>query len=83
MSKPWYTRVYDYLAAYTDGTPTLIVATPLVSNDPPKPLTIIVPARHVTAVIAKISEPRPGTGKKALVVEGKGRKRSVRKARKR
>ncbi len=84
MPKSWLTRIYDYLTEYTEETPTLIVATPLVREDElPKPLTIVVPAKHVTAVIEKISEPHPGSGKKALVVEGKGRKRGVRKAQRR
>lgn len=83
MSKSWLTRIYDYLTEYTEETPALIVATPLVHGDElPKPLTIVVPIEHVAAVIEKISEPHPGSGKKVLTVEGKGRKRSVRKPRK-
>lgn len=47
-TKPWYSRLYKYLAAFGEETPALIVATPLVHGDAPvKPLTIVLPIKQV------------------------------------
>ncbi len=53
MAKPWYKRLYRYLAQYGDEVPTLIVATPLVHSETPKPVTVVVPARELAAVVKK------------------------------
>ncbi len=74
-TKPWYTAVYRYLAAFGEETPTLIVATPLVPDVVEKPLTLVVPAKHVTSVLEKIAETHQG--KRTLVVEGQGKTRAV------
>jgi len=77
----WLYRFGRFLAGEAPETPVLIVATPLLTNEPPvAPLTIVVPSKHVTSVLEKISEPKQG--KRTLVVEGKGKKRAVKAKRK-
>ena len=74
MAQPWFSRLYHFLVG--EDAPVLIVATPLVKDEPPAaPLTIVVPSKHVTSVLEKIAETRQG--KRSLVVEGQGEKRAV------
>jgi len=61
MAKPWYKRLYKFLAGYGEDTPAMIVVTPLVPPPalPPKPLTIVEPVGKVTdAVKRKIAKAR-------------------------
>lgn len=52
MAKPWYKRLYKYLAAYGEETPALVVVTPL-ADPPPKPLTIVTPIGKLTTVVKR------------------------------
>jgi len=80
MELSWFTRFCRFVAGEAPETPVLIVATPLVADEVVAPLTLVVPAKHVTSVLEKISEPKQG--KRTLVVEGKGKKRAVKAKRK-
>jgi len=74
MTRPWYSRLYHFVV--DEPGSVLIVATPLVPEEPiPTPLTLVVPAKHVSSVLGKIAETHQG--KRSLVVEGKGKKRAV------
>jgi len=73
MTRPWYSRLYHFLA--DEPGSVLIVATPLVADEVVAPLTLVVPAKHVSSVLGKIAETHQG--KRSLVVEGKGKRRAV------
>jgi len=68
MTRPWYSRLYHFVV--DEPGSVLIVATPLVTEEPiPTPLTLVVPAKHVSSVLGRIGETHQG--KRSLVVEGR------------
>jgi len=81
--KPWYTRLYRYLAEYGEETPALIVATPLVTDKVVRPLSIVLPIKHVTGDIEVTVKRKPGrpkaSGKPVLKPKRKAKARAARR----